>query len=204
MMMLQTLIVGLLASVIQGQRTPTISYITPSITTKIGGTIEMDCSVLYATEYPILWVKLPSNCEAGRETYNYRTQEADSCTPVPLSQGSALIITDTRFRYNPIIHTTSFSSVSSSWSLLSNIWAFDCSFPLFKKKFWTLPLVHRVWKWHKKFHLTLRAKRATFTSNSVTRQVNFNRTKIGGKCRILKIQMRHFEEVFKQCVVVLK
>jgi len=97
MMMLQTLIVGLLASVIQGQRTPTISYITPSITTKIGGTIEMDCSVLYATEYPILWVKLPSNCEAGRETYNYRTQEADSCTPVPLSQGSALIITDTRF-----------------------------------------------------------------------------------------------------------
>ena len=133
MMMLQTLIVGLLASVIQGQRTPTISYITPSITTKIGGTIEMDCSVLYATEYPILWVKLPSNCEAGRETYNYRTQEADSCTPVPLSQGSALIITDTRFRYNPIIHTTSFSSVSSSWSLLSNIWAFDCSFPLFTK-----------------------------------------------------------------------
>ena len=112
--MLQTLIVGLLASVIQGQRTPTISYITPSITTKIGGTIEMDCSVLYATEYPILWVKLPSNCEAGRETYNYRTQEADSCTPVPLSQGSALIITDTRFRYNLIIHTSSFSSTVSS------------------------------------------------------------------------------------------
>ena len=103
MMMLQTLVVGLLASVIQGQRTPTISYITPSITTKIGGTIEMDCSVLYATEYPILWVKLPSNCGAGRETYDFRTQEADSCTPVPLSQGSALIITDTRFRYNLII-----------------------------------------------------------------------------------------------------
>ena len=28
-------------------------------------------------------------------------------------------------------------------------------------------------------------------SNSVTRQVNFNRTKIGGKCQNSKIQMRH-------------
>ena len=30
-------------------------------------------------------------------------------------------------------------------------------------------------------------------SNSVTRQVSFNRTKIGGKCQNSKIQMRHFE-----------
>ena len=30
-------------------------------------------------------------------------------------------------------------------------------------------------------------------SNSVTRQVNSNRTKIGGKCQNSKIQMRHFE-----------
>ena len=29
-------------------------------------------------------------------------------------------------------------------------------------------------------------------SNSVTRQVSFNRSKIGGKCRNSKIQMRHF------------
>ena len=29
-------------------------------------------------------------------------------------------------------------------------------------------------------------------SNSVTRQVNFNQTKIGEKCQCLKIQMRHF------------
>ena len=28
---------------------------------------------------------------------------------------------------------------------------------------------------------------------SVTRQVSFNRTKIGGKCQNSKIQMRHFE-----------
>ena len=40
------------------------------------------------------------------------------------------------------------------------------------------------------------SKRATFTfrvdKNSVTRQVNFNRTKIDGKCQNSKIQMRHF------------
>ena len=32
-------------------------------------------------------------------------------------------------------------------------------------------------------------------SNSVTRQVKFNRTKIGGKCQNWKIQMRHFEQI---------
>ena len=72
---------------------------------------------------------------------------------------------------------------------------------------------HSVWKSQKMSHKTLRAKRATFTfiknakngqfwrfliiwsfwSNSVTRQVNFNRPKIGGKCQNLKIQMRQFE-----------
>ena len=68
-------------------------------------------------------------------------------------------------------------------------------------------------------HRTLRAKRAAFTfwldknwlempkivnfgeflktwnmrSNSVTRQVNFNRTKISGKCKNWKTQMWHFD-----------
>ena len=42
-------------------------------------------------------------------------------------------------------------------------------------------------------YLTSFWKTWSLRSNSVTRQVNFNRTKIGGKCRILKIQMRHFE-----------
>ena len=32
----------------------------------------------------------------------------------------------------------------------------------------------------------------SWRSNSVTRQVNFNRTKMGGKCQNWKIQMRHF------------
>ena len=63
--------------------------------------------------------------------------------------------------------------------------------------------VYTVFENHrKKSHSTLRAKRATFTkvyqkcqkwstlaslrSNSVTRQVNFNRTKIGEKCQNAK------------------
>ncbi len=78
------------------QRTPTISYITPPILTRIGGTIEMDCSVLYATEYPVLWVKLPDNCGA-RDT-DIRSLVSDQCTPIPLSTGSALIVRDNRFR----------------------------------------------------------------------------------------------------------
>ena len=83
--------------------------------------------------------------------------------------------------------------------------------------------LHGVWKSQKKYHSTLRAKRATFTfwvdeswlkmpkmvyfgeflktwslrSNSVTRQVTFNRTKIGGKCQNCKIQMRHLGWFFK-------
>ena len=40
-------------------RRPTISFITqPEIVTDIGGTIEMDCSVQYAQDYPVIWMKL--------------------------------------------------------------------------------------------------------------------------------------------------
>ena len=85
-------------ALVHGQRTPTISYITtPDITTRIGGTVEMDCSVLYATEYPILWVKLPKNCEKERDN-DIRSQVSDRCTPIPLSYESALVVRDNRFR----------------------------------------------------------------------------------------------------------
>ena len=46
-------------------------------------------------------------------------------------------------------------------------------------------------------------KTSKLRSNSVTRQVNFNGTKIGGKCQNLKIQMRHFEE-FSNNVIPMK
>ena len=69
--------------------------------------------------------------------------------------------------------------------------------------------LHDVWKSLEKSHSILRAKRATFTigqkwsiwriidnlnvrSNSITRQVNFSRTKISGQCQKRKLQMRHF------------
>ena len=51
------ILLALLLGLSSAQRTPTISYISPPVITKTGGTIEMDCSVLYATEYPVLWVK---------------------------------------------------------------------------------------------------------------------------------------------------
>ena len=69
--------------------------------------------------------------------------------------------------------------------------------------------LHDVWKSLEKSHSILRAKRAAFTigqkwsiwriidnlnvrSNSITRQVNFSRTKISGQCQKRKLQMRHF------------
>jgi hypothetical protein len=72
----------------------------PNTDPRIGGTIEMDCSAIYATEYPILWVKLPSGCTIERESLanNIRSIVSDNCTPIPLSSGSALIIRDNRFR----------------------------------------------------------------------------------------------------------
>ena len=82
--------------------------------------------------------------------------------------------------------------------------------------------IQGVWKSQKKSHSTLRAKRATFTfwadkswlkmpkmlnfgeflqtwslrSNSVTRQVSFNTTKIAGKCQNSNAT---FWVIFKQC-----
>jgi len=94
------LLLVVLSPVVLAQRTPTISYITrPDIVAKIGGTIEMDCSVLYATEYPVMWVKLPSkDALCGSRQSDLRTVVSDLCTPVPLSFGSALIVRDNRFR----------------------------------------------------------------------------------------------------------
>ena len=67
-------------SVVTGQRTPTISYVTPNISTTRSSTIDMECSVLWATEYPVLWMKIDKE---GK--------------PIPLASGSSLIIRDHRF-----------------------------------------------------------------------------------------------------------
>lgn len=69
-----------LISHIRCQRTPTISYVSPNISTTRSSTIDMDCSVLWATSYPTLWMKID-----------------DQGKPIPLSTGPSLIIRDHRF-----------------------------------------------------------------------------------------------------------
>jgi len=64
----------------EGQRTPTISYVSPNKSTTRSSTIDMDCSILYGTEYPVLWMKIGADNK-----------------PIPLSSGSSLIIRDNRF-----------------------------------------------------------------------------------------------------------
>ncbi|XP_026466917.1 lachesin-like [Ctenocephalides felis] len=72
----------ILISLTNGQRTPTISYISQEQIKDIGGTVELQCSVQYAKEYPVLWIK---NDRGG------------STILLPLSTGSTLIIKDSRF-----------------------------------------------------------------------------------------------------------
>ena len=67
-------------SLVSSQRTPTISYVTPNISTTRSSTIDMECSVLWATAYPVLWMKIDKD---GK--------------PIPLASGSSLIIRDHRF-----------------------------------------------------------------------------------------------------------
>lgn len=67
---------------VAAQRTPTISYISQEQIKDIGETVELQCSVQYAQEYPILWIKV------NKETVHEQ---------VALSTGTALIIRDSRF-----------------------------------------------------------------------------------------------------------
>nr|AAO24932.1 RH65858p [Drosophila melanogaster] len=79
-----TLLLAIFVQQTLAQRTPTISYITQEQIKDIGGTVEFDCSVQYAKEYNVLFLKTDSD-------------------PVFLSTGSTLVIKDSRFslRYDP-------------------------------------------------------------------------------------------------------
>lgn len=63
---------GVIAVVIQfiingnGQQQPTISYVSQSKTVNVGDTVDLDCSVQYAYNYPVLWVKV-SESESFQE-----------------------------------------------------------------------------------------------------------------------------------------
>ncbi|KAH0550346.1 lachesin isoform X1 [Cotesia glomerata] len=63
------------------QRAPTISYISQEQIKDIGGTVELQCSVQYGQEYPVLWVKMDK--QTGDQT--------------PISSKTSLIIRDSRF-----------------------------------------------------------------------------------------------------------
>lgn len=76
------------------QRTPTISHITQKPIKDIGGTAELTCSVLYAMDFPVLWVKI----DRGKVT-----------DPVVLSTGSTLIIKDSRFSLRQDIDSSSYT-----------------------------------------------------------------------------------------------
>jgi len=67
------------------QRAPSISYISQEQIKDIGGTVELHCSVQYAKDYGIQWVKIVRG------------------DLIFLSTGSSLVIKDSRFslRYDP-------------------------------------------------------------------------------------------------------
>lgn len=71
-----------LLQIVTSQRTPTISYITQEQIKDIGGSVELQCSVQYGTDYPVLWIKL--NRHSGHDQ-------------LPISTGTSLIVRDSRF-----------------------------------------------------------------------------------------------------------
>lgn len=69
-------------TIVKAQRTPTISHITQEQIRDIGGQVDLDCSVHYASDFPVIWVKYD----------RLKTLES-----IPLSSNAGLIIRDSRF-----------------------------------------------------------------------------------------------------------
>uniref|UniRef100_A0A182MQR1 Ig-like domain-containing protein n=1 Tax=Anopheles culicifacies TaxID=139723 RepID=A0A182MQR1_9DIPT len=82
-----------LAGPVCGQRTPTISYMTQEQIKDIGGTVELECSVLYASDYSVHWVKTSS----------------DRSDVVFLSTGSSLVLKDSRFSLRYDLSSTTYT-----------------------------------------------------------------------------------------------
>ena len=60
-----TLVTLMVIGVDSQNRRPTISFITqPEIVTDIGGDVEMKCTIQYASDFPVIWMKLDEvdNC----------------------------------------------------------------------------------------------------------------------------------------------
>jgi len=80
------ILISTLVVIANGQdRRPTISFITqPEIVTDIGATAEMECSVQYAQDYPVIWMKLDEDDGTGNND-------------LPITSGTTLILTNERF-----------------------------------------------------------------------------------------------------------
>lgn len=63
-------------------RTPAISYITPTTIKDIGGIADLNCTILYATEFPVLWMKI---------------DKENKTDAVVIATKNTLIIRDSRF-----------------------------------------------------------------------------------------------------------
>ncbi len=76
-------------------RRPTISFITqPEIVADIGGTVEMVCSVQYAQDYPVIWMRL---------------DPVDRNNDLTINTGTTLILTDPRFHVDFDKSTSSYT-----------------------------------------------------------------------------------------------
>ncbi|CAG0923386.1 unnamed protein product [Notodromas monacha] len=69
-------------ALVLAQRTPTISNISDEKVVDLGDTTELTCSVQYAFDYTVLWVKIDPDQPGGA---------------IPLSKGTSLILPETRF-----------------------------------------------------------------------------------------------------------
>lgn len=76
-----------LCPIVMAQRTPSISYITQEQIKDIGGSVELQCSVQYASDYNVVWTK------QGRDPFDITF----------ISNSASLVIKDSRFalRYDP-------------------------------------------------------------------------------------------------------
>ena len=113
-----------------GQRFPTISYISQEKVIDIGGSIELECSVQYVRDFPVLWIKVDN---------------VDHARTIPLSTGSNLIVKDSRFslRYDQASSTYTLQvylySIAQLSVMLTTWWPFpDQRYP--RKWCWKVPV----------------------------------------------------------------
>ncbi|XP_067213867.1 lachesin isoform X2 [Linepithema humile] len=82
-----------LLQIVAGQRTPTISYISQEQIKDIGESVELRCIVQYASDYPILWIKIDkSSNDQVTLSYNQGVALRDSRFSLKHEQASSSYI----------------------------------------------------------------------------------------------------------------